>query len=111
MKNVTTIAVLVKAWLARIKMPENVSTIGREYGLVRTATATFLLLGALLGTARLCGWCKKATIVVRTLVMRLSSARKAKSPYSLSGLFAIGRFLQRFGEGRLDCLVGAERRQ
>ena len=81
MKNVTTIAVLVRASLARVKgqKTSKSSTIGREYGLVRTAPATFLLLGALLGTARLSGWCRKATIVVRTLVMRSPlSAKCAK---------------------------------
>ena len=80
MKNVTTIAVLVTAWLSRVKgqKTSTPSTIGREYGLVRTATVTFLLLGALLGTARLSGLCKKATIVVRTLVMRSPLAVKCE---------------------------------
>ena len=40
---VATIAVLVRAWLARVKgqKTSTSSTIGREYGLVRTATVTF----------------------------------------------------------------------
>ena len=94
MKNVTTIAVLVRTWLARVKgqKTSTSSTIGSEYGLVRTATVTFLgwrcweRLDCLVGDNRR----PHASYEVAT-----SCQVRERPKVRLSGLFAIGRLLQR----------------